>query len=243
MPRKRDSNSKRNVSLEPSENADCALTELRGSDVVDFIHHMANPTGYRSDWLLLRAKRCALAAKASHLRDGELRAIAWFAFLPEEVIFKNADGTRKLRAILCSLTNQSVNTFLDIWLRDPDATARLLSALRDKLNDPETAQSECDFLESGSAGKLPVKGDSFEAPEKRKPANAKRERVKAARRPSRAHRAFKTSYDTLPMIRCCFYACLSGRNNNWPNGRDTTFPGNVDPIGPHLIFINKSIIG
>jgi hypothetical protein len=147
--------------------------EFSGSDVFELLAHLANPEAYKSDWMLLRAKRCAKKAGASHLSNADLRSIAWFAFIPNVAGAKSNDDARsKLHQAIFRPGNHLSSLFFDVWLREPDAVAKLILALRGSEAHPQTAQTEADFLESARCGKLP--------PELKATAAA-RERVKQAR--------------------------------------------------------------
>lgn len=149
---------------------------LSGLRVLEFHRILRDPDGHKHDWLLLRAKRCATKAKAGCLEDAELRAVAWFAFLPDI----EGDGTalseeRRGEVVgdVLDKDNHSTWIFLDLWLRKPAVVTRLLVALRDKARDPETMQAEEEYLTHSH--KLPVRGID-------KATNAKRQRVKVARK-------------------------------------------------------------
>lgn len=121
--------------------------EFTGHDCSELMLHSANPNEYKSDWLLLRARRESRRAKAAHLHNAELRSIAWFAFIPEvRDIQTDLKKRYELREKMCDETNLLASKFYDVWLREPDAVVRLLVRLRSKRNDPETAQVEADFL-------------------------------------------------------------------------------------------------
>lgn len=162
---------------------------LQGSDVFDAYRHLCDPHAWKSDEFLLRAARCAKKAKAEHLKTGELRAIAWFAFLPDVHKQLSDREGQELRRAISNLKNQVANAFFEVWLREPDTVLRLLASIRKNRRHPETEQAVADFLEV-SESKLPSRGHS-------KTMDAKRARVKQARRLTRPAREIQVFADVI----------------------------------------------
>ena len=129
-------------------------------------------------------------AETSHLNDAELRAVAWYAFLPER---RDASLSEKTRGDLIKEISKPSNfyhwEFLNLWLREPDVAMRLLSGIRGLQKHPETMQVVSDFLEYGA--ELPSKGD--------KAANARRERVKKARKSTRPNERIRAAVNYKSM--------------------------------------------
>src|SRR6185369_9521326 len=89
-------------------------------------------------------------SKLTSLTDGELRSVAWFALLPDaNCAATNEETHRRLIDAIWNEAHPLLNTFLDVWLREPDTVADLLWRLREyeKELDIQIDQVESDFLE------------------------------------------------------------------------------------------------
>ncbi len=104
---------------------------LSGFEILEFYRGLHDPNFDKSNWLLLRAKRCAGPAKASHLNDAELQAVAWYAFLHERRDASLSEKTRgDLIKEICKPSNFYHWEFLNLWLREPDVAIRWLFSTR-----------------------------------------------------------------------------------------------------------------
>jgi hypothetical protein len=94
------------------------MIEVKGGDVIEALR---DP---KKDILLLRAKRQAAYAKATHLSDSELRGVSWFAHLP-------AYGRSNVFKAVFDERNFNVSSFWSAWVRDPAAVLRLVTKIRE----------------------------------------------------------------------------------------------------------------
>lgn len=110
------------------------LTIFAGrQDVYEVLRNL-NPRARNRDWLLLVARRCAGGQKSldlARLKNSELRAVAWFAHLPGETGQADPEKRSALLKETYDKTNQFTEIFLDVFLREPDVAASLLSRLRE----------------------------------------------------------------------------------------------------------------
>lgn len=132
------------VSQNPSSN-DGKFIKISGPEIFNIFLQWKHPDMYKDDEFLLRAKRCAKKARASHLKDFELRAIAWFALLPE-LDPADEEGKQQVYNAIHNRKNLFSDVFFSLWLHDRDCVTRLLSCIREHVGHPETEQHVSDFL-------------------------------------------------------------------------------------------------
>src|SRR5436309_3063194 len=99
---------------------------VRGDEVIEALFLAKDPDRQRKDILLLRAKWGAGYAKATHFTNSELRAVSWFAHLPEV--------SGDIEQIVFDEGNFLASGFWRIWKREPTAVLRLAGMIRNPPN-------------------------------------------------------------------------------------------------------------
>jgi hypothetical protein len=99
------------------------MANVVGREVSESLLLAADPKRWSKDILLLRAKQFTKLTKAKHLSKSELRAVAWFALLPE---LSNTYPERQLRF----MRENEERNFWDVYKREP---AAVLIVLRNAL--------------------------------------------------------------------------------------------------------------
>lgn len=171
--------------------------EVSGSEVFEAFSNAACPEAYKSDVLLWRAKREAKRAKATHLTDAALRAVAWAAFLPEH----NACATL---SALMKTSNQFANAYLDVLEHEPSTVARLLNRIRERRDRKRLKEIDAALNKWVQIGKYPMKGRKDEPIKERRKSNRERKRVADARgltKPSREMRELGEVLSRMPGLK------------------------------------------
>ncbi len=114
---------KRRLQLVPQEPNEEMLT-VRGDEVIEALFLAKDPDPRRKDILLLRAKWAAGYAKATHFTNSELRAVSWFAHLPEV--------SGDLEQIVFDERNFLASSFWRIWKREPTKVLTLARMIRNR---------------------------------------------------------------------------------------------------------------
>lgn len=109
----------------PLEPKSATLT-LHGKSLNEAMMLVADPKAWQKDILLLRAKRAVKFAKAAtaNFSDSELRAISWFAHLPE------LSGSHLSKLQLELMQENEEYLFLQAYKRQPEKALKLVGQIR-----------------------------------------------------------------------------------------------------------------
>ena len=112
---------KRRLHLVPQDPNQEMLT-VRGDEVMEALFLAKGTDPRRTDILLLRAKWVASYAKATHFTNSQLRAVSWFAHLPEV--------SGDMEQIVFDERNFLASSFWRIWKLEPTTVLRLARMIR-----------------------------------------------------------------------------------------------------------------
>jgi len=106
--------------------------QVKGVDFFEAMRLLKDPEARRKDFLLFIGKRVVGSKKKwSHLKDSQIRSIAWFADLPEAY---KSDPEYDFQEVVLTQSNLHAAIFLETWLRHPEEVSELLPRMRQRLS-------------------------------------------------------------------------------------------------------------